>query len=121
MLAKKCGLIGEDVFYAHGIHFSDKELEILRSTGTTIAHCPSSNMRLGSGICGVQKILKKDINVSLGVDGSASNDSSDMLGEMRAALMLQRVKYGSDSLSVRDVFRLATVNGAKTPGYEGHL
>ena len=45
---KKCGLIGEDVFYAHGIHFSDKELEILRSTGTTISHCPSSNMRLGS-------------------------------------------------------------------------
>ena len=66
-------------------------------------------------------MLKKDINVSLGVDGSASNDSSDMLGEMRAALMLQRVKYGSDSLSVRDVFRLATVNGAKTLGYEGHL
>lgn len=66
-------------------------------------------------------MLKKDINVSLGVDGSASNNSSDMLGEMRVALMLQRVKYGSDSLSVRDVFRLATVNGAKPLGYEGHL
>ena len=82
MLAKKCGLIGEDVFDAHGIHFSDKELEILRSTGTTIAHCPSSNMRLGSGICRVQEMLEKDINVSL---------------------------------------RLATINGAKTLGYEGHL
>ena len=121
VVTEKCGLIGEDVFYAHGIHFSDKELEILRSTGTTISHCPSSNMRLGSGICRVQEMLEKDINVSLGVDGSASNDSSDMLGEMRAALMLQRVKYGSDSLSVRDVFRLATVNGAKTLGYEGYL
>ena len=66
-------------------------------------------------------MLKKDINVSLGVDGSASNDSSDMLGEMRVALMLQRVKYGSDSLCVRDVFRLATVNGAKPLGYEGNL
>ena len=120
-LMDKCGLIGEDVFYAHGIHFSDEELEILRSTGTTISHCSSSNMRLGSGICRVQEMLEKDINVSLGVDGSASNDSSDMLGEMRAALMLQRVKYGSDSLSVRDVFRLATVNGAKPLGYEGNL
>ena len=118
---EKCGLMGKDVFYAHGIHFSDQELEILRETGTTIAHCPSSNMRLGSGICRVQEMLEKGINVSLGVDGSASNDSSDMLGEMRAALMLQRVKYGSESLSARDVFRLATVNGAKTLGYEGNL
>ena len=57
------------------------------------------------------------INVSLGVVRSASNDSSDMLGEMRAALMLGRVKYGSDSLSVKDVFQLVTVNGAKTIGY----
>lgn len=61
------------------------------------------------------------INVSLGVDRSASNDSSDMLGEMRAALMLGIVKYGSDSLSVKDVFQLATVKGAKTLGYEGYL
>lgn len=61
------------------------------------------------------------INVSLGVDGSASNDSSDMLGEMRAALMLGRVKYGSDSLSVKDVFQLATVKGAKTLDFERNL
>lgn len=66
-------------------------------------------------------MLEMGINVSLGVDGSASNDSSDMLGEMRAALMLGRVKYGSDSLSVKDVFQLVTVNGAKTIGYEGYL
>lgn len=61
------------------------------------------------------------INVSLGVDRSASNDSSDMLGEMRAALMLGIVKYGSDSLSVKDVFQLATVKGAKTLDFEGYL
>ena len=120
-LMEKCGLIGPDVFYAHGIHFSDSELEILRETGTAISHCPSSNMRLGSGICRVREMLDLGINVSLGVDGSASNDSSDMLGEMRAALMLQRVRYGSDSLGVRDVFRMATVNGARTLGYEGFL
>lgn len=120
-LMEKCSLIGNDVFYAHGIYFTDKELEILRDTGTTIAHCPSSNMRLGSGICRVKEMLDMGINVSLGVDGSASNDSSDMLGEMRMALMLQRVKYGSDSLTARDVFRMATINGAKTLGYEGAL
>ena len=120
-LMEKCGLIGPDVFYAHGIHFSDSELEILRETGTAISHCPSSNMRLGSGICRVREMLDLGINVSLGVDGSASNDSSDMLGEMRAALMLQRVRYGSDSLGVRDVFRMATVNGAITLGYDGFL
>ena len=61
------------------------------------------------------------INVSLGVVRSASNDSSDMLGEMRVALMLGRVKYGSDSLSVKDVFQLATVKGAKTLDFEGNL
>lgn len=120
-LMEKCDLLGSDVFYAHGIYFSDKELEILRDTGTMISHCPSSNMRLGSGICRVKEMLDMGINVSLGVDGSASNDSSDMLGEMRMALMLQRVKYGSDSLKARDVFKMATVNGAKTLGYEGTL
>ena len=68
-----------------------------------------------------KKVWRKAPYPSLGVDGSASNDSSDILGEMRAALMLQRVKYGSDSLSVRDVFRLATVKGANPLEYEGHL
>lgn len=120
-LMEKCQLLGSDVFYAHGIYFTDKELEILRDTGTSISHCPSSNMRLGSGICRVKEMLDMGINVSLGVDGSASNDSSDMLGEMRMALLLQRVKYGSDSLTARDVFKMATVNGAKTLGYEGAL
>lgn len=111
-LMEECGFIGSDVFYAHGIHFNDEELHILAATKTQIAHCPSSNMRLGSGICRVTDMLKKGINVALGVDGSASNDTSDMLGEARAALMLQRVRYGSDSVSVSDIFKMATINGA---------
>ncbi len=111
-LMEDTGFIGEDVFYAHGIFFNDDELKILSDTKTHIAHCPSSNMRLGSGICRVAKMLPANINVGLAVDGSASNDSSDMLGEMRNALLLQRVKYGANAVTTRDIFKLATINGA---------
>ena len=102
-LMEDTGFIGEDVFYAHGIYFNDEELARLKETGTHIAHCPSSNMRLGSGICRVKEMLAMGINVALAVDGSASNDTSDMLGEMRQALLLQRVRYGSDAVTAMDV------------------
>lgn len=98
-LMEECGLFGEDVFYAHGIHFNDEELRELAKAKCSISHCPSSNMRLGSGICRVREMLDLGINVGIGVDGSASNDSSDMLGELRLALLLQRVKYGSSGLT----------------------
>ncbi len=117
-LMEDTGFIGEDVFYAHGIHFNDDELKLLSETKTHIAHCPSSNMRLGSGICRVTEMLPTDINVALGVDGSASNDTSDMLGEMRNALLLQRVHYGSSAVTARDIFRIATVNGAKLLNFD---
>lgn len=116
-LMEDTGFIGEDVFYAHGIHFNDEELDVLAETGTHIAHCPSSNMRLGSGICRVTEMIPKKINVGLAVDGSASNDASDMLGEMRNALLLQRVKYGAAAVTARDIFRLANENGAKLLGF----
>jgi 8-oxoguanine deaminase len=116
-LMEDTGFVGEDVFYAHGIFFNDEELKVLAETGTHISHCPSSNMRLGSGICRVSEMLPMGINVALGVDGSASNDSSDMLGELRHALLLQRVRYGSDALTARDVFRMASENGAKLLGF----
>ena len=112
-LMEDTGFIGDDVFYAHGIHFNDDELKLLSDTGTHIAHCPSSNMRLGSGICRVTEMLPTNINVALAVDGSASNDTSDMLGEMRNALLLQRVHYGSNAVNAKDIFRIATENGAK--------
>ena len=78
-LMERCEFIGEDVSYAHGIHFNDEELRVLAETGTQIAHCPSSNMRLGSGICRVREMLDQGVTVSLAVDGSASNDSSSTL------------------------------------------
>ena len=112
-LMQECELIGPDVFYAHGIWFNDDELRILAETGSHIAHCPSSNTRLGSGICRTREMLDLGINIGIAVDGSASNDSSDMLAEMRNALLLARVKYGSQALTARDVFKMGTENGAK--------
>ncbi len=114
---EKYEFIGSDVFYAHGIHFNDDELRILQVTETSIAHCPTSNMRLGSGIARVKEMVDMGITVGLGVDGSASNDSSDMLGELRNAMLLQRVRYGADALGAREVMKLATENGAKILGF----
>ena len=117
-LMERCGFIGNDVSYAHGIHFNDQELQRLADTGTHIAHCPTSNMRLGSGICRVKEMLLLGINVGLAVDGSASNDSSDMLGELRNALLLQRVHYGAAALSTLDVMKMGTENGARLLGFD---
>ena len=117
-LMEDCDFIGEDVWFAHGIHFNDEELDILAATGTQIAHCPSSNMRLGSGICRVREMIDRNINVALALDGSASNDTSDMLGELRQALLLQRVTKGADALSSTEVWKMATENGAKMLGFK---
>ena len=111
-LMEDCDFIGEDVWYAHGVHFNDDELDLLAATGTQVAHCPSSNMRLGSGICRVREMIDRGINVAIGVDGSASNDTSDMLGEIRQALLLQRVTKGARALSSREAWKMATENGS---------
>ena len=113
-----CGFTGPDVWYAHGIFFNDEELDVLARTGTGIAHCPSSNMRLGSGVCRVREMLDRGIRVGLAVDGSASNDASDMLGEARQALLLQRVRYGSAGIRAREVLGIATEGGAAILGYD---
>ncbi len=105
--------IGSDVYYAHGIFFNDEELDRLAETGTGVSHCPSSNMRLGSGIARVGEMLGRGVPVAIGVDGSASNDTSDFLGEMRTAMLLQRVRYGADAITAREVISLATEAGAR--------
>ena len=104
--------LGDDVYFAHGIWFNNDELKVLKDSNTGISHCPTSNMRLGSGIAKVKQMLSMGIRVGLGVDGSASNDSSDMLGEVRNAMLLQRVKYGPDALTARQALNMATRNGA---------
>ena len=110
--------LGEDVWFAHGIHFNDEELDLLARTKTGIAHCASSNMRLGSGFCRLPEMLARGIPVALGVDGSASNDSSCMLAELRSCLYLQRVRHGAAVLSAEDVLSLATVGGAVVLGFD---
>ncbi|MBN1620223.1 8-oxoguanine deaminase [candidate division WOR-3 bacterium] len=109
---------GRDVFYAHGIWFDDRELQILSETDTGISHCPTSNMRLGSGIARIKEMKDLGIRISLGVDGSASNDSSDMLGEARNAMLLARVSGGPGALTARDVLGFACRNGARMLGFE---
>jgi 8-oxoguanine deaminase len=117
-LMEEVGFIGEDVFYAHGIHFNDDELRVLAQTKTSVAHCPSSNMRLGSGIARVKEMKEMGINVGIGVDGSASNDCSDILGEVRNAMLLQRVRYGAGALTAEDAFDLCIKGGAKILNYD---
>jgi 8-oxoguanine deaminase len=107
-----CGWDFEGVWYAHGIHFTDEEVAWLGARRIGVSHCPYANMRLGSGICRVNDLQAAGAKVGVGVDGSASNDSGHVLGELRQALMLCRVKYGAGSMSVLDALALGTMGGA---------
>ena len=108
--------MGSDVWYAHAVHVNQDEIELMAETGTGVAHCPSSNMRLGSGIAPIREMLDAGVKVSLGVDGSASNDSSHMLAEARQALLLQRVTKGAAALTVEETLEIATLGGARVLG-----
>jgi cytosine/adenosine deaminase-related metal-dependent hydrolase len=109
---RDCGWLGPDVYLAHCVHLDDADIATLVDTQTGIAHCPCSNMRLGSGTPRIADLLAHGAKVGLGVDGSSSNDGGHLLGEARQALMLQRVEGGADALKVADAFRLATIGGA---------
>jgi 8-oxoguanine deaminase len=113
---RRLGWVGPDVWYAHAIFLDDSEVRLLAETGTGVAHCPSSNMRLGSGIAPIREMLDAGVKVGLGVDGSASNDSSHMLAEARMALLLQRVAKGPAALSVDEALEMATLGGARVLG-----
>lgn len=115
-LMERCGWLSPDVWFAHGIHFTPAELEKIRDTGTGVCHCPTSNMRLGSGRARIPEMLNMGIRVGLGVDGSASNDTSDMLGELRNCFLLQRLAGGSSAITARQVIQLATKGGADLLG-----
>jgi len=110
--------VGEDVSYAHGIYLNGEEIGLLAETGTGVAHCPTSNMLLGSGIAPVRKMLQEGVKVGLAVDGSASNDSGHMLAEARMAMLLQRVRGGPQVLSARCALEMATLGGAQLLGRE---
>ena len=115
---EQVGWVGPDVWWAHSIYVNDEEIRLLADTGTGVAHCPSSNMRLGSGICRVRDMLDSGVKVGLGVDGSASNNSSHVLNEARMALLLQRVRGGAAIFSVQEALELATKGSASVLGRE---
>jgi 8-oxoguanine deaminase len=113
---RQLGWIGPDVWWAHAIFLNDDEIRLLAETGTGVAHCPSSNMRLGSGIARVCDMLDAGVKVGIGVDGSASNDASHVIEETRHALLLQRVANGAAAFSVEEALRLATRGSAAVLG-----
>ena len=110
------GWVGPDVWYAHGIHFNDDELRLLADTGTGVAHCPISNMKLASGVCRVPEMLKLGVPVGLAVDGAASNDGSDLLEELRVCYLLHRLHASAAAPTGYEVLKLATRGSARLLG-----
>ncbi len=111
--AEDCNWVGHDVWHAHCVQLDDAGVSLFARTGTGVAHCPCSNMRLASGIAPIRKMIDAGVAVGLGVDGCASNDAGHMLGEVRQAMLLQRVGYGPDAMSARQALEVATLGGAK--------
>ena len=110
------GWLGADVWLAHAIHLSDRDIGRLAATGTGVAHCPSSNARLGAGIARLPELRAAGVAVGLGVDGAASNEAGSMLEEARHAALFARARRGPDALAVREALELATVGGARVLG-----
>lgn len=117
------GWVGPDVWYAHGIHFNDEELRRLADTGTGVAHCPISNMKLSSGVCRVPEMLKLGVPLGLAVDGAASNDGSNLLEELRVSFLLHRLHSSQNAPSGYDILKMATRGSARLLGRTdiGHL
>jgi 8-oxoguanine deaminase len=113
---EECGWLGERTWLAHGVHFNADEFKRLAGAGTAVTHCACSNQVLASGTCPVCELEEAGVAVGLGVDGSASNDSSNVMQEVRAAFLLQRGRYGIGKVSHRDALRWATKGSAACVG-----
>tara|TARA_B100000674_G_scaffold496056_1_gene525110 strand:- start:28 stop:912 length:885 start_codon:yes stop_codon:yes gene_type:complete len=111
--AESLGWVGKDVWHAHCVQLNNKEIKLFSKSCTGISHCPTSNMRLGSGIAPIRFMINEGVNIGLGVDGSSSNDSGHMLNEVRQTMLLQRVKNGPEAMTARESLKLATRGGAK--------
>ncbi|HAF21663.1 MAG TPA: N-ethylammeline chlorohydrolase [Blastocatellia bacterium] len=110
------GLAGPHVVLAHCVHLDAAEFEMLANTHTNVAHCPSSNLKLGSGVAEIKTMLDRGISVSLGADGAACNNRLDMFTEMRSMALLQKALHGPEALPARQALRIATIAGAKALG-----
>jgi cytosine/adenosine deaminase-related metal-dependent hydrolase len=115
-LMRQLDWVGPDVWWAHCVYLDKDEIRLMANTGTGVAHCPNSNMRLGSGIAPIRAMVDAGVKVGLAVDGSASNDSGHMLAEARQAMLLQRVKRGATAMSAEEALWLATRGGAAVLG-----
>jgi cytosine/adenosine deaminase-related metal-dependent hydrolase len=114
--AEDLGWVGRDVWHAHCVKLDEAGIALFARTGTGVAHCPCSNMRLASGIAPIGAMRRAGVPVGLGVDGSASNDGAHMLGEARQAMLLQRVGYGPAAMTAREALEIATLGGARVLG-----
>jgi cytosine/adenosine deaminase-related metal-dependent hydrolase len=115
------GWLGPDVWFAHAVHLSDKDVASFGETGTGVAHCPSSNARLGAGIARVRDLRDAGVPVGLGVDGAASNEASSLVEELRHAVLFARARGGPTALTVRDGLELATMGGARVLGRDDEI
>lgn len=113
---ERLGWVGNDVWYAHGIHFNEEELRLLAATQTGVAHCPISNMKLSSGIARIPEMLELDVPVGLAVDGSASNDGNSLLEELRVAYLLHRLNSSKAAPTGYDILKMATRGSARLLG-----
>lgn len=115
------GWVGPDVWFAHGIHLDDDAITTLAATGTGVAHCPSSNARLGAGVCRTRDLHAAGVRVGLGVDGAASNEAASLVEELRHSVLFARALGGPQALTVREGLELATIGGAKVLGWEDRI
>jgi len=114
--AEDLGWTGDDVWHAHCVKLDAQEIDLFAKSRTGVAHCPCSNCRLGSGIAPVRAMRDAGVRVGLGVDGSASNDMGNLIGEARQAMLMQRVQGGADKMAAREALEIATVGGAAVLG-----
>ena len=114
--AESLGWVGPDVWHAHCVKLDAAGIDLFARTGTGVAHCPCSNMRLASGIAPIPAMTRAGVPVGLGVDGCASNDAAHLLGEARQAMLLARVGFGPAAMSARQALEIATLGGARVLG-----
>jgi cytosine/adenosine deaminase-related metal-dependent hydrolase len=118
---EELGWLGADVWLAHAIHLSDPAIARFAATGTGVAHCPTSNGRLGAGGARVRELLDAGVPVGLGVDGSASNEAGRLVDELQAAIVLARLRTGPRGLRASEALRMATMGGARCLGRETEI